>query len=94
MVITIVAGPNEGKSGAAYWLMQELKKLGAKNVVNHDTVIREEDMAGIRENYPRIMDVVVKPQTIHIVTKLRENGDVDKDVVSHLGRHGCFKLHE
>jgi hypothetical protein len=91
MVITIIAGPGEGKSGTAYWLSEQLSKLGISDVVIHDNDLTSEHVEEIRENYLRIMANAVKPQTIHIVTKQRKRGDRDSDIVSNLLKQDWFK---
>jgi hypothetical protein len=91
MVITIVAGPGEGKSGTAYWLREQLKKLGVDHVVLHDNDTTEEHVIQIRENYNRIMGCVVKSQTVHLVTKQRHPNDSDLGIVHNLSKQDWFK---
>jgi hypothetical protein len=69
MIITVVAGAGKGKSGAAHWLAEKLKSLGATQVTIHDADTTEEQALAVAENYEKIMKLAVIPQHIHIVTK-------------------------
>jgi hypothetical protein len=80
MVITIAAGPREGKSGTAYWLAEQLKKHGADRVVITDDETTEEQAALVRENYENIVKLTAKAQEIKIVTKLKTKNDVDTTI--------------
>ena len=90
MVIAIVAGPGEGKSGTAYWLTELLRKLGA-NVTIHDSETTAETDAQIKENVERIMKFVLKTQKIHVVTKLKSKDVTDKALVSSLQKAGVLE---
>ena len=83
MVITIVAGPQEGKSGLAYWLSEQLKKYNA-NVTIHDSETTPDAAVQIQENYEKIAVYVAKTQDIHIITKPRPRTKTDQGIVSDL----------
>jgi hypothetical protein len=80
MVIIVVAGPQEGKSGAAYWLSEQLKKLGAQQVIVHDNDTTSENYSQVIDNNERIMSHVVVQQPIHIVTKQRPKNRNDANI--------------
>jgi len=87
MVITIVAGPGEGKSGLALWLSEQLKKRGAKQVRIHDDDTTVDMDAQVRENYEKIVDYVATTQTIDIITKQKLRGATDHMIISEFNKH-------
>ena len=89
MIITIVAGPNEGKSGLAYWLSEMLRKYGAEVTVHDDTT--DEAMTQIRENFEKITIWVAQTQPVHVVTRLRKKDHTDVHILSKLKRSGVFE---
>lgn len=85
MVILIVGGVGEGKSGTAHWLRAQLKKLGAEATLD-DGNINEEQYKLISKNYDLIMASIVAQKKIHIVTK--QSGQVtDKSFMKLLSKH-------
>lgn len=92
MIITIVAGPGEGKSGTAYWLAEQLKKQGATNVIVHDSDTTAETDALIKENYKQIVSFIAKKQDFHIVTKQKHREITDKSLVSSFEKTGIFQI--
>jgi ABC-type transport system involved in cytochrome bd biosynthesis fused ATPase/permease subunit len=91
MVIAIVAGPGEGKSGLALWLAERLKKHGASRVTIHDIDTTPETDAQVRDNFEKIVDHVAISQDIHIVTKLKRRETTDKTLVASLEKAGVIE---
>lgn len=89
MIITIVAGPGEGKSGMACWLSEQLSKYGA-SVIIHDNEITADNMAEVRENYEKITKYVAKTQQVHVVTRLRPKSQTDANILTTMKKSGVF----